>query len=102
MQLHHIKEEVCSNCGARTCCEEQSSQHACGEWFEAREFTCGRKIAWSPNFSRLEARRECGKDPEEIKKIEKRQEASQAVARFIQSLDVDAQYKDLLLGRVIY
>jgi len=61
MQLHHIKDERCTECDSRATDDNQNSQHVNGEWFESRTYKCGKKISYIPNFSKIKEYNPCTK-----------------------------------------
>lgn len=82
MQLRHIKTKECPICKCTTIISESIEKgfngkirlHTCGQQWELREFLCGKKIRWAPNFSQECQEGYCGNDPnyiEALKKIEK-------------------------------
>lgn len=68
MDLKNIKETVCPVCNAETVKEERRNQHTNGFWNEERTFKCGCRIAFSPNFMRIETHLECPNSEENKKK----------------------------------
>ena len=98
MQLLYIKEEKCSCCRAEPKEERVGGWHAhkeCGRT-EERTFECGRRLAYVPNFRRVEVRTECPQNPAEKEKTEKRNEALTRMKSYVNRLDVDQEFKDAL------
>lgn len=93
MNLTLITDQSCPTCGSRTVMESVRTLHTNGQAFEIREFLCGCRLAWSPNFSRLEVQQRCPKDPDEVALNQKRAAARQAVIDFLPTLDVDAEWR---------
>lgn len=54
--LPHIMESVCPECQATVRAEARFGLHCNGHWNEYREFKCGRKIEYCPNFQHEAAR----------------------------------------------
>lgn len=94
MNLKLIKDEKCPTCGSEIVMESCKRTHTNGEGFEERMFKCGCILTWSPNFSRLETRNTCPKNPNLIEFNRKREEAKKAVKEYINTLDVDSSWKD--------
>lgn len=94
MDLKLIPHKTCPTCHARVVAEECRSIHCNREGFEVRTFECGCVFAWCPNGSLLEQRNRCRKDPEEILFQQKRKQATEALLKFIEGLDVDKVWKD--------
>lgn len=69
--------------------------HANGQRWEWRQFLCGYRVQWVPNFERVEAvyGHECRSAPESKAKQLKRESAAAKLKAFIDALDVDDAYK---------
>lgn len=94
--LKRIKDTVCPECGARCYKSMQSSQHTNGQWNEYREFQCGYKIHYSPNFQKLNVERRCPNSVD-FKAIQlKRDKATKKLLRSIDRLDVDTTFKSFM------
>ena len=76
---------------------EQDRQHCNGDYFESARFKCGAKVAWSPNFRRLEQPTPCPHSPEEVSRKERMDKAHAKLSKYIQKLDVDEEVKEKLL-----
>lgn len=94
MQFVMLKEEHCMTCGSHTVSESCHSVHCNGQPFEERGFKCGRKIRWSPNFERQETVQECPKDPGEIERNRKIQNATAALLKTLGESQADTEWKD--------
>ena len=97
MKLHHLKLHACPVCNSRLVVERQRSQHCNGEWFETQEFECGYVIDYVPNFSREEVRTQCPEHHAEKERQGKRDEAERKLRRYISRLDVDDEFKEILM-----
>jgi hypothetical protein len=105
MNLQHIRTERCPKCRATIIVNEtvdydplrgEIRTHAHGGHWETRVFACGFSIHWAPNFGHEEERSECKMDAAYAKKQQARETARRAVEDFIDTLQVDAGYKDHL------
>lgn len=54
MIIQMIKQKNCPVCDSATVAERKSLRHTNGYWNEEREFTCGARLKFSPNFMRVE------------------------------------------------
>lgn len=103
MNLVHITAAECPTCGSFIVAESRSSRRHCnGQAWETREFACGCRIAWIPNYSESEIAHPCPKDPATELKNKKREEAKAKVLDLIESLDVDKAYKENLIIGIKY
>ncbi len=66
MNLKHIKTKACPYCLCNTivresfdCWDNKPRKHTNGQYWETREFACGYKTQWVPNFQREECSHEC-------------------------------------------
>lgn len=101
MNLRHIKQDVCPDCGSPIFSESREPRnHSNGDSFETRTFACGRILEWSPNFQKLLTRGKCTKCPAFKQEEEKRKAAAEAIKEFILKLDVDEIYKKILLSEL--
>lgn len=96
MKFVMIKAENCPTCGSPTVSESCHHWHTNGEPFEQRIFKCGCRISWSPNFGRLETDTVCPKEPNEVKRLQKRKDLRAKLLRIIAESDVDTKYKETL------
>jgi hypothetical protein len=93
MQLVEITETQCAHCGADIIAESIRHRHCNGHGFEIREFKCGRKVAFIPNFMQIRVEQECSKAPTETEKRDKRAKALAKALAYIGKLDVDGDWK---------
>jgi hypothetical protein len=96
MKLQHLNYEKCPYCGAKVKAIEQSSQHSNGSWNEFIKFECHCHIHFSPNFMKEEIYSECQNTKEYKLKKEKREIAVEKLFKYIQKLDVDDEYKEII------
>jgi len=98
MQLRHIKAETCPTCGAEAVYEERDTRcHANGTRGESRQFACGLKLSYSPNYQEVRTCRQCDNDPELVAKRTARDAAADKITAFVNKLDVDDAYKKAVL-----
>ena len=98
MELKELKNEItCSDCGAVVSSESRRGFHTNGHWNENREFTCGRKIYFSPNFMKIIVEQECPKSPKEKLKITKRKNLATKISKMVKNSRVEKEYKEKLL-----
>lgn len=93
MKLQHLKHQACPECKARIVTIRQPSQHTNGEWFEEMKFECGCEVRYVPNFSREELTEPCPNSREVKIKQAKQRQAVVKLSRYIDRLDVDAEFK---------
>lgn len=98
MELKQLKNEtMCSDCGAAISEESRRNQHTNGYWNEHREFKCGRKIYFSPNFMKIVVEAECPKNPTQKRNIAKRKRLVKAITEMVNKSRVGKKYKERLL-----
>jgi hypothetical protein len=98
MELKELKNEtICSDCGAVITSESRSNFHTNGHWNEYREFKCGRKIHFSPNFMKIIVEVECPKNPTQKRKIAKQKRLVKAITEMVNKSRVTKEYKERLL-----
>lgn len=97
MQLHMLREEFCRCCNSHTVGISCERHHTNGEGFEERRFSCGCVIAWSPNFSRIEIKIKCPKDPERIAKQQKQQKLLHELKVIVENSEVDVSFKKRII-----
>jgi len=93
VNLQHIKEETCSDCGARVIAEEQKSRHSNGEWFEGRSYECGKVIRYIPDFSRTQESYPCTRAAKYIEEQEKLEAAKDKIMEFAEKELTEVQFK---------
>lgn len=59
--------------------------HVNGQQFETRQFKCGRKIVWVPNYSRMEMRAGCPLSPDETMMTKKSKDLIRALVGVAES-----------------
>lgn len=98
MQLRHIKDEVCHTCGAEVVSEtRETREHVNGDRWETRQFACGCKLEYIPNYRKFQISRPCDNDPELVAKRAARDAAADKITAFVNKLDVDDEYKKAVL-----
>ena len=102
MELNHITDETCRVCNAIAIIDTKEGQHANGQWRESREFNCGAKIRYSPNFGEEHCNKPCPNSPELLVIKEKREIAMTKLRKYIKRLQVDKEFKDKLLYTIKY
>lgn len=100
MEMHHLKDEQCYECGSRTVGLTQTDQHTNGMWNETRKYACGLHLRFSPNFKRVETIDRCPKDQEEQQMHAKRLKAKNTIAAMVRTLDVDNGFKQSVMDRL--
>lgn len=100
MILDHIKNVTCPTCGAGMESEGRGQQHTNGHWNERREFSCGLKLHFSPNFMQVELDSPggrfvpeeerfasmCKKDPRRIEHTKKTDDAKERLRNYIRNM----------------
>jgi hypothetical protein len=102
MKLHHLKGEVCPDCGARVKTEEQTSQHCNGEWFERRLYLCGAEQRWIPNFSRMQWSAPCPNSPEQLAEKQRLNMEAQKLVNYIRKSAFTADEQSKIFDRIRY
>jgi hypothetical protein len=100
-----MKETKCPVCGCSLIIvERREDQHSNGFWNEYRIFDCGLKLHFSPNFMKTSQDKytECSHDPSVIDRKKKRKACREKLIKYINRLDVDKEFKELLLNEVSY
>lgn len=98
MKLAHITVETCPWCKTTdVIIEERNSTHTNGERFETRTFACGYKIAWVPNYSRLQVVEPCKTDPSEIDKKKKRLVLIDQIREVVLHSAADEYFKGIII-----
>ncbi len=84
--IKHITEQVCATCGAEPICDQWNGHtHINGQRFEEREFACGRRVQWIPNFERMGVLHECPKHPAMAATLKLREEDERAFVELAES-----------------
>ena len=102
MQLEHLTKESCLHCEARTTAITQRIQHCNGQWFESREYECGYRIEFVPNFNREEVKNNCRKSVSYRQEVIKRDKALVALRNFVEQLDTDEVFKSRVMRELSY
>lgn len=102
MKLTQIKEEYCSDCGSRVVAESQDRQHTNGHYNESRRYACGKEVAFSPNFMKVEVENPCPKSSKERAIKEKRKRASKKIIDMVNKLKIDKEWKKQILNSMKY
>lgn len=109
VDINFIKTTSCPVCGCRTVVSESVEIdrdthkircHANGGNWEDREFACGYKVHYCPNFYKEEVLKKCAFDQEEAAKMQKRGQAKKLVAQQIKSSECDEDYKNKLMQAI--
>lgn len=100
MEMHHLKDEVCYECGSRTVVLTQTDQHTNGMWNETRKYACGLHLRFSPNFKRVETLERCPNDQEVQQLKVKRANAMKQIFSLVRNLDVDQAYRQSIIDRL--
>lgn len=107
MKLKYITTNKCPTCGTDIIIEERIEKdiasfqirvHTNGECWEHRRFVCGQEIGYIPNCQTEELSKfnVCTNNNEYKNKIRKQKEANAQMIHFVESLDVDEDYKKAL------
>lgn len=103
LTLAWVKTSECPFCGDHRISKEVSeSQHCNGAWNQSREFTCGYKVAWSPNFSRLEVKQGCRRSEEHAKGQAEAQRLELSFIRSVNKSKLTATQKRRALNSISY
>lgn len=111
VKIDFIKTEVCPVCGCQTVISESVEtefggvnvrHHSNGAKWEYREFACGYKVHFCPNFMKEEVLRKCHFDPDEAEKRERQKIVKQLVYQQIESGECDDAYKSALKRAIEY
>jgi hypothetical protein len=100
MELKHLIYKECPDCGAIITTTEKRKQHTNGRCNEKLIFECGAVLSWSPNSKKEVISTPCPNSKQQIAIKDKRIKASNAIHKFISSLDVDDEYKTHLILQV--
>jgi hypothetical protein len=116
MKLEFLKGNSCPHCGCKVVSFEgreidrfarqgefKYRQHCNGGYHEYRQFACGCRLEYSPNFSRtLESDSySCGNNPEYLAKQARKEEFKKALKNFIEDYkNIDEDLKRYALGRI--
>ena len=106
VNLKGITGEVCPICVSSLIVKEwKDHKHVNGYWNQYREFDCGYRLHFSPNFMRTDKDKysSCEHDPVIIARDEKRVVAKARLTRYIERyLDADNEWKVKLEGAISY
>lgn len=97
MDLKMIERKTCIHCGARTVKESCTGYHCNGQPNETREYKCGHRVQWAPNFNRLVIEEPCPNSAEIKAQKAKRSNAQLKTMALVNSLDVDDKWKKRIL-----
>ena len=112
MKLKYITTDKCPICGTDIIIEERIEKeigafriktHTNGECWEHRRFACGQEIEYIPNYQ-VEMMSEvyvCNNNEMYKIKLRKQKEANAQMIHFVESLDVDEDYKKALKNWII-
>ncbi len=101
MDLPHIPHKTCPQCGATSVVEEgRRHQHSNGLWNEYRQFTCGLRLIFTPNFCDKPAAEEqpCTRSTAYNDQVQQRRAAVATLRRTIEKLKVDEKFRATLLA----
>lgn len=97
MDFSQIEERECPICKAKIQKNEIFNQHLNELWNEVRDFTCGHRISFNPNFKSKQVERMCSNSPI-VKDINmKRAEALKKLKSYTLKLNVDEQFKKQII-----
>lgn len=108
--LRHITTTKCPSCGCDIIVNEHVEteygtakirQHTNGGVWEHRQFACGCRIDYIPNFSKENIGRKCTQDPEVLKEKAQKLAAKSAVLDFIAGLEDCSEYYKQVLSNAI-
>lgn len=102
MNLQFIKATVCPTCLAETVAEEINGHHCNGQDFEVRKFKCGCKLAWVPNFERLEMQEKCPHSVDVVAKKFHRTQLIQNIIALIDKSEADEEFRKYVKSSVSY
>lgn len=110
MEFRNLKSKKCPVCDADVCAEGIETvnewqrtyptlsfrTHVNGQQWEWREFLCGGRVGWSPNFGREEMStwKRCPNAPERKLTRERREQAVALLKEFLLTLKVDEEFRD--------
>lgn len=99
MLLRQIATIKCPHCGCSEVVKESSEkQHTNGDWNEHRDFRCGYKLHYIPNFKRVYEVGECANDPVVIERNKSRKMAVEKLEKYINRMfGVDKEFKNTLI-----
>ncbi len=86
--LENITDINCPECGSKMCGESRRNRHSNGYYNECREFECGAKIKWSPNFKAIVDGTKCPNSKEVKERKKNRSAALENISTYIFTLDL--------------
>jgi predicted RNA-binding Zn-ribbon protein involved in translation (DUF1610 family) len=102
MMSEHIDHIYCPDCGADVISETKSNQHCNGYWNEEVKFKCGAVFHFSPNFLKVEQSKPCSQTDKQKAIKAKRVSALTKTKNYINTLNVDLEFKSKLLEQFSY
>jgi len=103
MELKNMDDIVkCPHCGSIIVSESISNKHINGQYNETREFECGHRIVYSPNFRTIEYTRLCKNHPDVLAKKAVRKKTKEKLFKYINRLDVDEEFRNNLNSHLKY
>lgn len=108
--IRHITTTKCPTCGCDIIVNEHVEteigtakirQHTNGGVWEHREFACGCRIDYIPNYSKASVGRPCSLDPALLAEKHRQKAARDAVMEYIRGLDCSDTYKSKLCDAII-
>ena len=106
MELKHIKEEKCSDCGAKIIVEKiDKFTHSNGNVGEERYFACGKRIRFYPNYGEkcnIHVEEPCSNTKQTKSRDKKRKQLLDKVIEIVEKTGVDEEFKEKLLRHIKY
>lgn len=105
MELNHITEKSCIDCGAKVVRETRKDKHTNGLWNEYKEYQCGKIVHFIPNYglgSEPRVETQCPKTKKNRLKAEKRVNLKLHLIEVIEDSDADEEYKKTLIVSIKY
>lgn len=98
INLDEIRQHECPVCNCSSVKSEgRNDLHTSGRWNEHREFNCGYKLTFSPNYNRVSVSSRCMRDPEFKKLKEHRAAIVERITTMVSESEVDQDFKNRLL-----
>jgi hypothetical protein len=97
MELQMITQPVCATCGAMAVTDHRDKQaHVNGKRRETREFACGARLEYSPNFGCVRDEKVCPKNPAMMEQERHRRALRIGIGELIDRSEADDEYKRTL------
>ena len=111
VNITFIKTNQCPVCGCKNISLEsiesdndraEFRRHANGATWETREFACGYRVMYVPNYRHEEVITHCHFDPEIAKEKERKKKAKETILQQIDAAECDDKYKERLRAAIQY